>query len=176
MNELITRERAAMVAQLSQRATLIDIRKDAETYPRIKNYDHNALLREVMSLVMMVYQYRGQRPDNPQEIETMSRSLCAELLADEFGDETKELTVEEIRRALRKAALGRGAEMYGINVRSLYDAIADYRHTDVEQACRDIRQARDNEQREGYMTCERVVEKYAQAMAQAARERGEALP
>lgn len=171
MNELVTQQRAAEIALKSQRADLVDIRRDSTTYPRIKNYDTFVLLQEMEGLILMVYQYRGQKPENANEIETMARSLCAELLADDFGDDCKELTIEEIRRALRRAALGKGGEMYGINVRSLYDAIADYRHSDVENAWSRIKQERANEQKAGYMTREMVVEKYAEAMEKAARER-----
>lgn len=163
MNELTT--------HTPQNASLVDIRRNAVQFPRIKSYDTYTLLQELKSLILMVYQYRGQKPENAQEIETMARSLAAELLADEFGDDTKELTVEEIRRALRKAALGRGSEMYGINVRSLYDAIVDYRHSEVENAVSQIRQKRDNEQKEGYMTREKIAEKYIAMMEQAAKER-----
>lgn len=171
MNELVTQQRAAEIALKSQRAELIDIRRDALTYPRIKDYDSFVLLQEIKSLILMVYQYRGQKPESAAEIETMARSLVAEILADEFGDELKELTIEEVRRSLRRAALGKGNEMYGINVRSLYDAIADYRHSDVERAASQLRQERDNKQREGYMTREAVVQAHAAMMEQAAKER-----
>lgn len=171
MNELVTQQRAAEIALKSQRAELIDIRRDALTYPRIKDYDSFVLLQEIKSLILMVYQYRGQKPESAAEIETMARSLVAEILADEFGDELKELTIEEIRRSLRRAALGKGNEMYGINVQSLYDAIADYRHSDVERAASQLRQERDNKQREGCMTREAVVQAHAAMMEQAAKER-----
>lgn len=171
MNELVTQHRAAEIALKSQRADLVDIRRDSTTYPRIKSYDTLVLLQEMKGLILMVYQYRGQKPENANEIEMMARSLCAELLADDFGDDCKELTIEEIRRALRKAALGRGTEMYGINVRSLYDAIADYRHGEIEDARRQLVNERMNQQKEGHMTIERVVECYAESMERANKER-----
>ena len=171
MNELVTQQRAAQIALKSQSADLVEIRRDSTTFPRIKSYDTFTLLLEMKALILMVYQYRGQKPENANEIEMMARSLCAELLAADFGDDCKELTIEEIRRALRKSALGKGKEMYGINVKSLYDAIADSRNGDIETARQQVLSERKQEQKSGYMTIERVIECYAESMDRANKER-----
>jgi hypothetical protein len=76
-------------------------------------------------IIMMAFQYRGQQAD-VQTIMQMSASLIDILNEDEFGIGTKYLSFEEIKRVIRRAALGQGKEMYGISVSSLFQALADY--------------------------------------------------
>lgn len=166
---MITQQQA--IAQRSQSVSLMDIRRNAAVFPRIKSYSPDALLTEMKGCIMMVYQYRGQRPNNAQEVEMMARSLVAELLADEFGNDTKELTMEEIRRALRRVGLRQGADMYGINVGSLYNAILDYRRTEVEEARQQIASERRNSEKIG-VPREEIAKRYAAMMVQANKERG----
>ena len=100
----------------------------------------------------------------------MARSLTAELLADELGYDTGELAMEEVRRALRRAGLRQGADMYGINVGSLYNAILDYRKSEVEYARQLLLSERRSSENVGSPT-EVILEKYAAMMAEAAKER-----
>lgn len=76
-------------------------------------------------IIMMAFQYRGQQAD-AQSIMQMSSSLIEILNDDEYGIGTKYLTFEEIKRVIKRAALGQGKEMYGISVSSLFQALADY--------------------------------------------------
>lgn len=76
-------------------------------------------------IIMMAFQFRGQQAD-AQTIIQMSSSLIDILNEDEYGIGTKYLSFEEIKRVVRKAALGQGKEMYGISVSSLFQALADY--------------------------------------------------
>lgn len=174
MNELVTRQRAVAIAQSSQRATLEDIRRNPMSFPRIKDYHPEALEMELQSGILMVYQYRGQKPNSADEIKIMSRTLMAELLADDFGNDTRELSMEEIRRALRKVGLRQGADMYGINVGSLYNAILEYRNTEVEDARQKIASERRNPQRIG-SSQESIIDKYAAMMQQANKERNDTV-
>ena len=170
--ELITISQASIIATESQQATPLDIRSDSARFPRIKQYHPDALLNEMKKCILMVYQYRGQRPANAQEVEMMARSLTAELMTDEFGYDTKELAMEEIRRALRRAGLRQGADMYGINVGSLYNAILDYRRQEVEEARQRLASEKRSAEKIG-SPLEVIHQKYAAMMAQAAKERGE---
>lgn len=170
--ELITISQATVIAAESQHATPLDIRRDAARFPRIRQYQPDAFLNEMKKCILMVYQYRGQRPSNAQEVEMMARSLTAELMTDEFGYDTKELAMEEIRRALRRAGLRQGADMYGINVGSLYNAVLDYRRTEVEDARQQLASERRSAEKIG-SPVEVIHQKYAAMMAQAAKERGE---
>ena len=76
-------------------------------------------------IIMMAFQFRGQQAD-AQTIIQMSSSLIDILNEDEYGIGTKYLSFEEIKRVVRKAALGQSKEMYGISVSSLFQALADY--------------------------------------------------
>lgn len=169
--ELVTQQQAMSIAQRSQSASLMDIRKDPSAFPRIKNYSPDVLLMEIKSCIMMVYQYRGQRPSNAQEVEMMARSLVAELLSDEFGCETKELSMEEIRRAMRRVGLRQGADMYGINVGSLYNAVLDYMRSEVEDAHQRMLSERRSADNIG-VSREEIAKRYASMMDLANRERG----
>lgn len=172
MNELVTQQRAVAIAQSSQRASLLDIRRNPMSFPRIKDYAPEALLMELKSSILMVYQYRGMRPNSADEIKVMAQSLMAELLADDFGNDTRELSMEEIRRALRKVGLRQGADMYGINVGSLYNAIQDFRNTEVEDARQKIAAERRSSDKVG-CSHDAIIDKYAAMMRQAAKERGD---
>lgn len=170
MNELTTRQNAGAIASYSQKTTLVDIRRNPKEFPRIKDIPAQELARHLQSAILSVYQYRGQKPNSADEVKTMSFSLMAELLADDFGNDTKELSMEEIRMALRKVGLRQGSDMYGINVGSLYNAILDFRRTEVEEAHRQIASERRNAEKIG-VSREEIAKRYASMMAQAAKER-----
>lgn len=168
MNDnLITRD-GTTIAQYAERASLLDIRSDSRAFPRIKEYAPDILTKEITAQVLTVYRYRGQKPESAAEVGLTAQLLTAELLSNDFDPGTRELTMEEIRRALRRAALGQGAEMYGINVRSLYDAITDYMHDEVIPVQRKInsRAQEAARQQAGGMTIDAVIQRYAGMMTQ----------
>ena len=106
-------------------ATLVDIRTDNRRFPRLYTYKREDAIGQMNMIVIMAFQYRGQQAD-AQSIYQMSASLIDILNEDEYGIGTKFLSFEEIKRVVRKAALGQGKEMYGISVSSLFQALADY--------------------------------------------------
>lgn len=106
-------------------ATLVDIRTDSKTFPRLHTYDRAEAVGQMNIILLMAFQYRGQQAD-AYTINQMSNSLIELLLDDEYSLGMKYLTFEEIKRIVRKAALGQGKEMYGISVSSIFQALADY--------------------------------------------------
>ena len=108
-----------------EKATLVDIRTDARRFPRLHTYRREEAIAQMNMIVMMAYQYRGQHAD-AQTILNLSSSLIDILNEDEYQIGTKYLSFEEIKRIIRKAALGQTKEMYGISVSSLFQALADY--------------------------------------------------
>ena len=108
-----------------EKATLVDIRTDARRFPRLHTYRKEEAIAQMNMIVMMAYQYRGQHAD-AQTIMQLSTSLIDILNEDEYHIGTKYLSFEEIKRIVRKAALGQTKEMYGISVSSLFQALADY--------------------------------------------------
>lgn len=108
-----------------EKATLVDIRTDARRFPRLHTYRREEAIAQMNMIVMMAYQYRGQHAD-AQTIMQLSTSLIDILNEDEYQIGTKYLSFEEIKRIVRKAALGQTKEMYGISVSSLFQALAEY--------------------------------------------------
>jgi hypothetical protein len=106
-------------------ATLVDIRTDSKTFPRLHTYDRTEAIGQMNIILLMAFQYRGQQAD-AYTINQMSASLIELLIEDEYSLGMKYLTFEEIKRIVRKAALGQGKEMYGISVSSIFQALADY--------------------------------------------------
>lgn len=109
----------------AEKATLVDIRTDNRRFPRLHSYQREEAIMQMNMIIMMAFQFRGQQADT-QTIIQMSASLIDILNEDEYGIGTKYLSFEEIKRVVRKAALGQGKEMYGISVSSLFQALADY--------------------------------------------------
>lgn len=109
----------------ASKASLVDIRTDNKRFPRLHTYIREEAVSQMNMIIIMAFQYRGQQADT-QTIVQMSTSLIDILNEDEFGIGTKYLSFEEIKRVIRRAALGQGKEMYGISVSSLFQALADY--------------------------------------------------
>lgn len=117
MNNLTTQQPA--------KATLVEIRTDNKRFPRLHTYRKEDAVSQMNMIIMMAFQLRGQQAD-VQTILQMSATLIDILNEDEYGIGTKFLSFEEIKRVVRKAALGQSKEMYGISVSSLFQALADY--------------------------------------------------
>ena len=109
----------------AEKATLVDIRTDNKRFPRLYTYKREDAIAQMNMTIMMAFQFRGQQAD-VQTIMQMSATLIEILNEDEYGIGTKYLTMEEIKRVIKRAALGQGKEMYGISVSSLFQALADY--------------------------------------------------
>lgn len=112
-------------ASQNGKASLVEIRTDNRRFPRLHTYRREDAIAQMNMVIMMAFQFRGQQADT-QTIVMMASSLIDILMDDEYGIGTKYLSFEEIKRVIRKAALGQGKEMYGISVSSLFQALADY--------------------------------------------------
>ena len=117
-------------------SSLVEIRTDDKRFPRLYKYSREEAVNQMNMIIMMAFQFRGQQAD-AKTIFQMSSSLIDILNDDEYGIGTRFLSFEEIKRVVRKAALGQGREMYGISVSSLFQALPDYckgegRSADIE--------------------------------------------
>lgn len=124
----------ALTTQTS--SSLVEIRTDDKRFPRLYKYSREEAVNNMNMIIMMAFQFRGQQAD-AMTIFQMSSSLIDILNEDEYGIGTRFLSFEEIKRVIKKAALGQGREMYGISVSSLFQALADYckgegRSADIE--------------------------------------------
>lgn len=106
-------------------SSLVEIRTDDKRFPRLYKYSREEAVNQMNMIIMMAFQFRGQQAD-AMTIFQMSSSLVDILNEDEYGIGTRFLSFEEIKRVIKKAALGQGREMYGISVSSLFQALADY--------------------------------------------------
>jgi hypothetical protein len=105
--------------------TLVDIRTDNKRFPRLHTYRREEAVGQMNMIIMMAFQLRGQQAD-AQTIMQMTSSLIEILMDDEYGIGTRFLSFEEIKRVVKKAALGQSREMYGLSVSSLFQVLADY--------------------------------------------------
>lgn len=108
-----------------EKASLVDIRTDSKKFPRLYTYSREDAVNQMNIILLMAFQYRGQQADT-QTVIQISHSLIELLLEDEYNIGTKYLSFEEIKRVVRKAALGMGKEMFGISVSSVFQALAEY--------------------------------------------------
>jgi hypothetical protein len=80
------------------------------------------------SIIHMASMYMRADLDK-DSITFMAQALITELLEDKnYG--AKYISFEEISRAVKKAVLRQGKEMYGLSVSSLYACIIDYIKTE----------------------------------------------
>ena len=104
--------------------SLVDIRMDSQTYPRIKNLPQADAVHGLAAVVAMAFTYTG-REYTPESVALVASALYSEILADDLGVGTGNITIEEVGRAVRRAVLGE-MEMYGINVSSLFKVVCNY--------------------------------------------------
>lgn len=104
--------------------SLVDIRLNAEQYPRIKALPQPVAVQGLAAVVAMAYNYTGRAYD-ADAVTLVATALYGELMADDLAIGTANITIEEIGRAVKRAVLGE-QEMYGINVSSLYKIVCNY--------------------------------------------------
>ncbi len=124
-NEIINKPQGE-VSILKPQPTLLDIRRDKETYPRLYTMDETQAKAELAIITMMAFQYRGQNIDIETNLALVD-SLYAELMEDEDNVGLRYLTMAEIRRVVKRALTGQTKkELYGVNVGSLLTVLTDY--------------------------------------------------
>ena len=100
-NELTTYTPSPMVS-------LVEIRRDNVRFPRLHSYPQDIAHRMMTAIVIRANEYFGQKPEMA-EVEQIAWDLYTELMNDDEGLRTRNITMEEIHRAIRKAATGQGA-------------------------------------------------------------------
>lgn len=111
------------IYQQPQNVSLVDMRADSRRFPRLATIDQETAQHRLQGIVAMSYTYTG-RQYQPADLTLVAHGLYTELMLDEDGVGTKNISVEEIGYAIRRAILS--TEMYGINVVSLYKAVRAY--------------------------------------------------
>lgn len=112
--------------------SLVEIRREPDRFPRINTVSMSEAMIRMQSIIHMASMYMRAGLDQ-DTITFMAQALIMELL-DEKQYGAKYISFEEIARAVRKAVLRQGKEMYGLSVSSLYACIIDYIKTEGHEA------------------------------------------
>ena len=120
------------LAKYNGTASLVEIRRDPERFPRIGSFSAETAAARMLSIVWAASLYRNQDLSD-DKLAFISSALVAEIMNDrKYG--LRQLSWEEIGVAIRAAVLGEGREMYGISVASLFTALVDYAKGDGHEA------------------------------------------
>lgn len=112
---------------------LVEVRMDSTKYPRIKNLPLSTSVTGIAQIIGSALAYTG-RSVAEEDVRFMAAALHAELLQDHDGVGTANITLDELNYCVRRAVLGLGPEMYGINVASIYRIACDYCLNEGRQA------------------------------------------
>ena len=104
--------------------SLVDIRMDADRFPRIKTINAQSAVARLCPVVAMAFVYTG-RPAEEKKIEMIAAALYGELLEDKRGLGTGNITIEEVAHAIKDAILSATEDVY-INIAFLYRAVCAY--------------------------------------------------
>ena len=104
--------------------SLVDIRMDSKTYPRLKNLGMQAATSRLQQVVAMAYTYTG-RPVDEGRVRMVAIALYKELMEDKKGIGVANITIEEIGHAVKGEILEAESDIY-INIAFLYRAICKY--------------------------------------------------
>lgn len=105
--------------------SLEEIRSNREAFPRLKDIPEQEACRLLQPILYKAFMIRGQNLP-PEAIAFMAQELRTALMQDEDRAGLPNITIEEIRRETRSAALGNRGEMYGLNVASIYQVLVKY--------------------------------------------------
>ena len=104
--------------------TLVDIRMDAERYPRMKALPAQLATTRIQQVVAMAYAYTG-RPAEEARIQMVAAAFYGEIIEDKKGLGLANITIEEIAHAVKTAILDAEEDVY-INIAFLYRAVCTY--------------------------------------------------
>ena len=123
--------------------SLLEIRMDSKTYPRLCRYSKEDADKAMVSIVSKAFLYRGQTAD-PTVIGFTASTLVDEVLQEEkYG--AKYLSFEEISRIIKKAVLE--SDIF-ISVSSLYKVIIEFckgEGTRIQQEAAALKRRQDEE-------------------------------
>lgn len=137
-NEVIIPQEPATLAVYNRRVDLVEVRRDAVTFPRISATPKEEAVKKMIALVYAAFLYRGQEIV-PEKVRFIASALVDEILADpHFG--LPSLSWMEIGMVIRRAVLGGAKELYGVSVASLYSALVEYAKTEGHEASKKANQ------------------------------------
>ena len=137
-NEITIPQEPSTLAVYNRQVDLVEVRRDAVTYPRISATPRDQAIHKMVSLVYAAFLYRGQEII-PEKVKFIASALVDEIMVDpHFGLST--LSWMEIGIVIRRAVLGGAKELYGVSVASLYSALVEYAKTEGHEASKKANQ------------------------------------
>lgn len=121
-----------------------NIRCDAERFPRLYSFGEEEALKNMSGIVVKTYLYLGRTAPNRKDVKLIAQQVLYEIHRDIFGLCLRNITFEEIERAVMKKILEAPETVYGICVGTFMSAIVDYARTSGSAAANkalDIRAA-----------------------------------
>lgn len=103
--------------------SLVEIRLDAERFPRLFRLAKPYAMKDLTAIVAQGLLYRGQDAD-AEKVTFIASSVYDEMIADEQHLGLMNLSIEEIRRVVKRTALDK--DTFGISVATIYSALCAY--------------------------------------------------
>lgn len=129
-------------------ATLVEIRADQKTYPRISRMTREQAVAGLTIIIQKAAMYRGNKAE-ATTVAFTAGALYDELMADTFRVGTSNICLEEIDRAVKREVLT-NRDMYGVNVASLYPVIVEYCKKEAHAAQMELNRQIESRQREEF--------------------------
>lgn len=138
------------VLQEQSAASLVEIRRDNIRFPRLHSYPA-PLAMKMLSAVVLRAATLFDAQVSREDVQNIALDLYTELMADVEGLRTMNITIEEIHRAFRKAAMGQSVEYYGrFSFHFLYKCIIHYVKNEVLDANRQMLMLAQSKQVDSY--------------------------
>lgn len=148
---------------------LVAVRLDSKAYPRLKNLPEEHAIAGIAQIITAALSYTGRQLD-VDAVKVMAVALRTELLQDADGIGTANITLDELQWCVRRAVLGFGPDLYGINVASLYKVASAYCTGEGRQAQQDANKRRTLERRrEIERMVAPLIDKYALTITEITR-------
>ena len=107
----------------------VDIRCDVERFPRLYSYGREEALKNMSGIIVKTHLYLGRNAPNPKDVKLIAQQVLFEINRDIFGLRLRNITFEEIERAVMKKILEAPETVYGICVGTFMSAIVEYART-----------------------------------------------
>lgn len=135
-NKPTTRSSAVSLTEATA-YTLLDMRRNAEKFPRICRIPREEAVPQMAMIVHNAFLYKGHNAD-PTTIQFIASSLVDELVADNERVGTKWISLAEVAKVVKKAVLT-DENFVAVSVASLYKVVVAYARGEGSQLEKDIR-------------------------------------
>ncbi len=107
----------------------VDIRFDVKKFPRLYSYSQEEALKNMSGIIVKTYLYLGRNAPNSKDVKLIAQQVLFEINRDIFGLSLRNITFEEIERAVMKKILEAPDTVFGISVSTFMSAIVEYART-----------------------------------------------